>query len=212
MNEPFRLQILGSQDTSHLDADLLDEAGRLQVNPSTTYAAIPWDHLRLWTHQNAFYGLPTPELIECIREVIAGRSAIEVGAGNGCLGRALGIPLTDSKIQDRPEVAAYYHSIQQPTISYPSDVERLTAKAAVKKHRPKVIVGSWLTQFSDGSRPGSMFGIDEQWLLRRVKTYVMFGSIHIHQHKAIWPPTRIIQEPWMFSRAQDDSALFIWEP
>lgn len=207
---PLDFQVLATEDTSDLDALLLDDQGRHKVVPASTYAGIPRDKLRLWCHQHAIYGLPTPELIDMIRAIINGRSAIEIGSGAGCLGRTLGIPLTDNLCQTWPDVAAYYTITGQPVIRYPQDVEPLNAQDAIRKYRPKVVVASWVTQITDGTRPGSMYGVDEDALLAEVETYIVFGSIKNHGHKGICRiPHRVIQEPWMWSRAQD-TALFVW--
>lgn len=210
MSLPVFAERIAVQDVSDLDPLLLDEQGRLKVVPTTTLDRIPRDKLRLWCHLKAVYGLPTPELIEHVRQLIGGRPAIEIGTGAGCLGRALGLQLTDNLCQTWPDVAAYYLLTGQPTIRYPSDVENLDALAAVRKYRPKVVVASWITQITDGSRPGSMYGVDEEALLAEVETYVVFGSRRNHEHKVICQrPHRVVQEPWMRSRA-DDSALFVW--
>ena len=204
--------IMANQDTSNLDTLLLDANGLLKVVPASVYAGIPWDKLRLWTHKRAVYGLPTTELVEYLRRLIGGRRAIEIGSGNGCLGRSLGIPLTDNHLQTRPDVKVLYALQGQPCIEYPPDVEKLDALEAVHKYHPQVVIGSWITQYSDGSRPGSIFGIHEETLLDipGVEAYLMFGSIRNHEHKSICKrPHKVIQEIWMWSRA-DDSALFIW--
>ena len=205
-------QVLQHRDTSYLDNLLLDKQGRLKVVPSSTHQSIPWEDIRLWCHLHAVYGLPTTELVEYLGQLIDGRKAIEVGAGNGTLGRALDIPRTDSFIQLRPDVALFYLAQGQPLVEYGDDVECLDAIAAIKKHRPQVVIGSWVTQTSDGSRPGCMFGLDEEEILRQVETYVVFGSLRNHggEKKVInQHDHKVIQEPWMRSRAPD-SALFIW--
>lgn len=206
-------------DTSDLDRLLLDNEGQLKVVPSEVYASIkPWERLRLWTHLHAVYGLPTTELVEYIQGIIGGRTAIEIGSGNGALGRALEIPRTDNLCQTWPDVSLFYAMTGQPVIKYGKDVEKLEALEAVKKYCPQVIVASWVTQYSDGrnGRPGSMYGVNEAAMLDLpgVETYILFGSIRNHNHKDICRrPHRVIQEPWMWSRAHPDladTALFIW--
>lgn len=204
------VSILPHHDVRYLDPLLRDSAGVLQVVPASVYAGIPHQHLQIWTHLNACYGLPTTELVDFIQQVIHGRSAIEIGSGNGVLGKALGIPCTDLKAQEIPEVRALYIQMKQPTIRYGAHVEHLEALAAVRKYKPRVVVGSWVTQVSDGSRQGAVFGVDEEALLRQVETYILFGSLRNHGDKAICRrPHKVLQQPWMRSRA-DDAALFIW--
>lgn len=206
--------VLPEQQVDDLDTRLCDKHGRLKINSSAAYARVPWEKLRLWTHLRAFYGLPTPELVSCIKQIIGTRSALEIGAGNGCLGRALSIPMTDSHVQADPAIRLYYLSMGQPTVEYGADVEALDALEAVCKYKPQVVVGSWITQKSDGTRPGSFYGVDEEKLLDEVETYVVFGSLTNHGNpdvKAILSkPHKVLRAPWMWSRAKD-SALFIWD-
>src|ERR1035438_3683580 len=65
-------------------------------------------------------------------------------AGN--LGRFLNIPMTDAMIQRKPEIAAYYKMIGQPTINYPQEVDHLEAMDAVRRYHPWTVVASWVTQ------------------------------------------------------------------
>ena len=214
-----RTAILARRDVNYLDELLLDEQGRLRIVPSSVYEGLNWDELRLWMHHRAVYGLPTTELIEYLTGLIGDRTAIEIGAGNGCFGRALDIPMTDSFTQRDPEVAFLYQIQGQPTVDYGSDVEKLEALEAVKKYRPQVVFGSWVTQWSPGPHhPGSAWGIREDQLLELVETYIVFGSIRNHgtkdicarpHHVATNDPTSP-EVPWMWSRAKD-TALYIWE-
>ena len=105
-----------------LDKLFLDENQKLISHPASVFHNIPNEELRVWCHANSIYQLPTTELLEFISENITGK-AIEIGAGNGCIGRALGIPITDSCLQEKNiEVRDYYHRNLQPTIKYPDDV------------------------------------------------------------------------------------------
>ena len=114
--------------TTPVPPNLLDAAGSFRAISTAELDRIPAASLRLWCHLNARYGLPTVELVAWLHQFIAGRQAIEIGAGHGDLGRQLGIPTTDSRIQERPDVAAFYRSIGQPVIQYPSWIERLEAE------------------------------------------------------------------------------------
>lgn len=212
MSTGLHYNVLPNQDVSDLETLLLDEQGFLKMVPASVYTSIPWEKLRLWTHKHAVYGLPTVELVTYLQSIINGRKALEIGAGNGCLGRALGIPMTDNHLQEKPDIKALYALQGQPCIEYAPDVERLDAIEAVHRYHPQVVVASWVTQYSDGSRPGSVYGIHEETLLdiAGVETYLMFGSIRNHGFKSICGrPHKVIREPWMWSRA-DDTALYVW--
>ena len=203
--------LVPSKDVSYLDEILLDEQGRLRPVEAAQLAEVPLLDKQLWGHLNGVYGLPTVELVERIRALIAGRSAIEIGSGNGCLGRALGIPMTDSFMQEEPWCRAIYASMQQPTVRYGADVEKLDAAAALRKYRPEVVVGSWITQlYSPVSGGGNVAGVDELGLREAVKAYVMFGSVHVHNTKVLCSLEHTVyQEPYMHARTHDP-ALFVW--
>lgn len=190
-----------------------------RVLPAAIYRAVPWEEFRLWCHYRAFYGIPTTETIDWLRRYIKGRSAIEIGGASGVFGRALGIPSTDSFVQtDNEEAAVYYALSQQPVVSYGRDVEKLDAVQAVKKYRPQVVFGSWVTQYGLEGQ-GCMYGVREEQILARkhVKAYLVFGARASHRRKAIasQPPKgwrfRVETHPGFFSRAAGESVMFIWE-
>ncbi|MBO4499190.1 MAG: hypothetical protein J5732_02925 [Bacteroidaceae bacterium] len=89
------------------------------------------------------YTFPTQELIDFLRQEIDDdpayepHSAIEICAGTGWIGRALGIPITDSHIQERPDIRDTYIIQGAIPIIYPADVENLDALAAVRKYHPE---------------------------------------------------------------------------
>jgi len=87
---------------------LLDAQGQLRVVAAADLErSTPQARLRFGvTH--GIYGFLTQELVNWLDALIAGRSAIEIGAGHGQLAVALGIPATDNRQQDEPEVRAHY--------------------------------------------------------------------------------------------------------
>lgn len=141
---------------TRLDMQLRDPDGRIRVLPAADLRDTPQKVLRYWCHIHGVYGLPTVELVEYIRHIIGDRAAIEIGSGNGALGRALCIPRTDSRIQDNPEVAGFYRLTGQPRVEYGADIERYEALEAVEAYKPQVVVGSWITQrHAPGDKLGS---------------------------------------------------------
>jgi hypothetical protein len=155
-------------------------------------------------------------------DIIKGRSAIEVGSGNGCLGRALGIPTTDSMNQRWPDVAFHYAMTGQPTVAYGEDVEEIDAVEAVRKYDPQVVVGAWVTHWIDPNLPppeggGSVYGLREDLILDHpsVETYVVVGNEHIHRGKPIHDqPRDVVQGPMIWSRSsrRDLDCVFVWQP
>lgn len=214
------VSVLQHRDVSRLDAMLLDDKGRLRPVAAASLASVNHEDLRYWCHIHAVYGLPTFELIGWLKDRIAGRSAIEIGSGNGCLGRALGIPMTDSWLQATPEMRAYYALQGQRTITYGEDVERLEALEAVAKHKPQVVIGQWVTEWVDPNLPlppggGSVFGVKEAELLEQVETYILVGNSTIHGQKSLIRkhPPEMLRAPWIWSRSQYPTmnCILMWD-
>jgi len=201
---------------AELDAACLKD-GRLQAMPAAYYARWPQNDLSLWCCRRGFYCLPTLELIEFVQAQIGGDSAIEIGAGNGALGRALGVPLTDSFQQERPEVRELYvNQLGHATVPYGSDVEKLTALEAVEKYRPRVVVAAWVTHRFNRERPnlhGNMHGVDETKLLQKkcVRKYIFVGHERVHSTKPILQRRHETHAPPLYSRATSGrNVVWIW--
>ena len=207
------------RDITSLDRLFFDAAGRLTPVPAAALRDVDWLTLRIWCHYRGVYGIPTVELVEKLRELIGGRRAIEIGAGRGVFGRALGIPMTDSKAMERSDVRAVYAQMGQPVTPYGDDVEHLDAAAAVEKYAPEVVVGSWITQLISPvihgfNVPGSIYGVDECALVRRVGTYLLFGARRTHDAKFLFADpeveVEVLEDPNWFSRAGDDTRLYVF--
>lgn len=203
---------LSNADVNYLDEILLD-GERVKVLPAAELSELNPDHIRLWCHYRAVYLLPSAELVAWIQERIRGRRAIEIGSGNGCLGRALGIPMYDNFMQrDFKDVVLYYTLSRQPRISYGTDVQKRNANASVRMEKPQVVVGSWITHLyreSEHERGGNQYGVDELKLLEQVETYIHVGCAAVHQHKR-WTPTEVLRLSWLFGRGTD-RVIQIWE-
>ena len=199
-------------------AHLLDDNGYLKIFPAAFYDELDPVELRVFCHVFARYGLPTTELIEWLKRYIGDRSAIEIGAGCGDLGRALGIPMTDNFCQDWPDVKAMYLLSKQPTIQYGEAVERIDALDAAKKYKPDVIIGQWVTNWIDPNLPappggGSMYGIKEDLLLKECESYAVIGNRVVHGNKPILTKShQEFQFPFIKSRANDptQNVIYAW--
>lgn len=179
----------------------------------------PRDSVRVWCHENARYGLPTIETIDWLRQRIAGRSVIEIGAGAGDLCHHLGICGTDSKVQRNNALAIeFYERTHQPRIRYPGWVKEIDAVDAVRHYKPEVVVASWVTHWVDPSRPppndaGCMFGVREDQILDLGCEYIMIGNLAVHQHKPILAlPHEELILPFIRSRSArpELDRVFIW--
>ena len=193
-----------------------------KVVPAEVYHGFTQDELFLFCVQNGLYSLPTTELLDTlnslIMEVSPTRNAIEIGSGNGAIGRGLGITATDNFMQDNEHIRAHYEMLKQATVQYGSDVVRMDANEAVRKLRPDCVVGAWVTHVfnpMDPQRGGNQFGIDEEAILSSVKRYIVVGNGAVHSQKPIFEKmTRMIRGDFIFSKSiagVDQNAIYIWD-
>lgn len=179
--------------------------------------AIELNEVMVWCVQNGVYQVPTLELIDTLRKLIDGRSAVEICAGNGSVGRALGIPTTDSYVQEDPQLKAYHEAIGQPITVPGEDVERLEAMEAVRKYKPEVVLGTFVThKWNEGNKDGSVVGVDEPSILRfsSVKRYIVVGNTYTHRNKPVLRKQhQEIRGNYLVSRATDQSRnrIFVWD-
>ncbi len=117
-------RVLPNVNIEYLDAIFLDKTGRMKLLDAATICQYPYVHLWLWMQRRGRYGLPTRELVDFLKEKIAGRRVIEIGAGMGDLGFHLGVTMTDSHIQTLPEMRMLYKLQGAEPIAPPSDVEK----------------------------------------------------------------------------------------
>jgi len=79
-----------------------------------------------------FYSL---ELVKALAALVGGRPALEIAAGDGTLSRFLRERGADVRATDDQSWA---HAV-----TYPADVERLDAAAALARHRPRAVLCSF---------------------------------------------------------------------
>ncbi|MFN9470924.1 hypothetical protein [Acidovorax sp.] len=192
---------------------LLDAEGGLRVLPASDLKGTNAAERLMFGVRHGIYSIPTIELVEYLRERVAGRCAIEIGAGSGVLARALGIPATDNRQQEEPGLKAYYAQLGQPTVPYGEHVERLDASEAVTKYKPEVVIACWVTHRFDPAREsagGSSSGVDEAAIIAACDEYIFIGNEQVHAHKPIWELPHEKQTPaWLFSRAANGSPDFV---
>lgn len=210
-----KYSIVDTNNVTDISKYLLDANGRIILHKSEFYKKFNQDSLRHFCHQHARYGIPTVELIDCVKRIIGGRSAIEIGAGAGDFGYHLGIPMTDSKLQSDPKIRAMYDGAGQPTINYPSDVIRLEAIEAIYRYKPKVVVGSWITPYSPKQTNfrSSPYGVKMEKILNLVETFVLVGNLDIHGCIPIRSRFHeVVQGDWLVSRAscQSNNCIMVW--
>lgn len=211
------LSYLPKLNIAHVEKELLSN-GMLNVVKNSVYDLFSADEIKLFAHKHGIYCLPTVELAEWLLNNFDLTKAIEIGAGHGALSRYLGISATDSKMTDRPEIKFFYEKVlKQPTIKYPKDIIGLNAIEAVKKYKPEIVIGCWVTHLykeEEPEREGNALGIDEEWLLDHVKKYIVVGNTTVHSKKKILErPHKEYKFPWLRSRSKypEKNIIYVWE-
>jgi hypothetical protein len=196
-----------------MEATFFNNAGHFVMTDSIVLSYYRSNHpndLRAFCHYHGMYNLPTDELIAWLKAQIGDQKAIEIGCGNGAIGRALGIPFTDAKIQDLPAVQLQYALMQQPCIKYPDDVEKLDGHAAIKKYKPDVVIGSWITAKNNGN----MYGVSEEKILNSCKTYIHIGNEGVKPHHEKFILNRkheTYKFDWLFGRGdKEKNVIWVW--
>jgi len=209
----MRAETIAITNIDYLDEKLMKD-GELVPVSSEYLKTVPQNDIALWCYRNGVYCLPTTELIDWLKERIEGKVAVEIGSGNGAIGRALGIRMTDKKTMAIPEIASYYKALGQPVTKYPEDVETIDAIGAIKKYRPDVVIGAWITQlWKKGEDQGSVYGVDDELLIRSVKEYIHIGNSTIHGKKRAYKIPHVNHSlPFLYSRsmAADKNHITIW--
>lgn len=210
---PMDTFALNPEKTRDITPDALDEHGRLRVLPAAYWATTTPDERALFGHRHGLYSFPTVELVEYLRALTGGRSAIEIGAGHGVLAEALDIPATDNRMQEKEPYRTTYALTGQPTVPYGPNVADCHASRAVRQHKPDVVIGCWVTHKYNPARHeagGNEIGIDEEDILRNCDTYVVVGNEYVHWGKKIWErPHQIEYPPFVYSRSRNGTREFI---
>lgn len=195
---------------------VLDGDGRFRILPASFWKSTSVNERALFGHRTGIYAFPTVELVERLREIIAGRLAIEIGAGNGVLSQALGITATDSFQQTTEERQEIYQNNGFATVPYGPNVQKLDARQAVRVLRPKVVVACWVTHEFDRNKPwlsGNEGGVDEVDVLAHCEQYVFVGNSNPktkHTSKPIWRVEHTVERhPYLFSRSRSPERDFI---
>lgn len=196
---------------SALENEFLGPSGVLRIRPFVDWAKYNYQEHINFLHAYAIYCLPTRELVDFISANII-NPAIEIGAGHGALALELGIPATDSKMQSRPEVQAYYSALGQVPINYPGFVEELDAEEAIERYKPRTVVGTFITHKYNGI-DGNALGVEEENILQNVERYILVGNLDTHRTKPILRRSHAdYYFPEIVTRSvnQKNNRVFIW--
>ena len=167
------------------------------------------------------YTFPTVELTDWLRSEIDDdpelepHSAIEICAGTGWIGRTLGIPTTDSRMQERDDVRELYRRQNAVPIAYPKDVEKLDAIEAIRKYEPEYVIASYCTHLygTGSSKAGSSLGVDTRWVRSHCRRFYHIGNDDIHGRDPIMRmPHKRLQFDWLVTRGDSSKArIYVWE-
>ncbi len=196
-----------------ISAEVLGGDGRLRVLPAAYWAGTTMQERALFGHRHGVYGFPTVELVDHLAGVIGDRTAIEIGAGHGVLAEALGIVATDSHQQAKSPYREHYARIGHPPVRYGPNVVDCHASRAVRRYRPQVVIGCWVTWKYDRARHdagGNEAGVDELDVLRHCETYVMVGDEVNHAGSRLWSlPHQVQYPPFVYSRSSSGAREFV---
>lgn len=157
-----------------------------------TVQLLHMEKFNIFVLKHAIYGMPNAETIKFLEDEIGEDKslAMEICAGNGWFSKLLGIRAVDNYIQQRNSVIKeFYINGGQPPIKYVNDhVEEIDAMEGIKKYRPKIVFGSYITDKKIDStlKGGSVFSIqDWEMFYYGVEKYIVLCSEGTHDDKKI---------------------------
>lgn len=200
---------------------MIDDNEVIHPIPSSEALKYGIDNLNYIMYSMGLYTFPTIELIDWLKEQITDDpdlypDAIEIGAGTGWIGYHLEIPATDLKLQNRPDIKAYYETMKQPTIIYPDFVKQLSAVEAINEYQPEFVIGSYIThKYKQGShkKGGNMYGVDTSWVINHCHKFFHIGNLNVHKNDpSMKRKHQELSFPWLITRGDISKArIFIWE-
>lgn len=212
----MQTRLIENIDATYLDRLLLDDRGLPKAVRAQALLRIREDHRLAWAKQRGVYQFVTTELLDFLREIIGDRTALEICAGLGGIGRNLGIPMTDAAVHLNEMAQNLYGLLREVAIDPPDDIDRLEASDAVRKYKPQVVIGAYASQTSAYSlvmphAPSSLYGVYDLDILANCETYVLIGNAKTHADRlAFYLRPKWIYEPWLITRSFDQTQNRIW--
>lgn len=206
-------KLIVKHDISKLEGAVFKD-GKFQILPFEFWQKFTPEQIQLFCLKYAFYGVPTTDLIEWLKPRIEDKKTIEIGAGNGILAKALNIKAFDNYQQNMPRYTLIYDLTQQPRIKYGANVIEMEANMAVKKTRPKIVIGSWITERYDPlfhEYGGNEIGPWQRDIIKRVETYYLIGNTDVHNNPKVMDLRPIIHQIPLVSRAHNPENNVIFE-
>lgn len=200
-----------------LESILLDKDGLLKPVSYSTLKNFQQNDISYFCWKYGIYQIPTIELIDWLTDEINGRFAIEIGAGNGSIGTALNIPITDNRLQERPDIIQHYKQMNQPVITYHPNTINLEGNDAVDELKPQVVIASWVTQlWTSDVQSGNYWGVDEEKIIESesVEQYIHIGNNLTHANKKVLQKYNFkkIKFDWLVSRSlsKDENIIYTY--
>lgn len=164
---------------------------------------ISHNHLKWWMSQRGVFCIITHELCDMIYNIIDGDTdkTLEICAGYGTLGRELGVKMIDSHVHANKESDVYKSAKEngQALIQYPDDVEKLSCRAAMKKYKPRYVIGCWATQsFADFDKIkrkskvhqsnliGNEHGVNKERVAMNCRKLILASNMNIHNDRILY--------------------------
>lgn len=204
-----------STSTENIRKTVMD--GReMKILPASVWESFSWSEVRMLLHETGTYVVPTEELVDYLDKLIGLEDTIEICAGNGFIGRELGIPVTDSyQQQDDAGTVMLYQLAGQPCIKYPKDVIKLEANKAVDRFRPHTVLACYAThKWRYDTMSGNDKGVDFQRLLRKVHRLILVGNTEVHKDNPLMAlPHEEVILPGLITRSAhpETNRIFIWK-
>lgn len=211
-----RVGVLDSNISTENIRKVVMDGKDMRILPASVWQSFPWEEVRMLLHELGVYVVPTEELIDFLDKLIGDNSAIEICAGNGFIGRELGIPVTDSyQQQDDMTTKMYYQTFGQPTIRYPKDVIKLEANKAVDRFRPHTVLACYAThKWRYDTMSGNDKGVDFNRMMRRIHRLILVGNTEVHKDNPLMAlPHEEIVLPGLITRSvhPETNRVFVWK-
>jgi hypothetical protein len=152
-----------------MDQILLGEDGYLQILPEEVYEQFTQSELAHWAVSMGYWIYPTQELIDAITSIME-FPGLEICAGTGILGRALGIKSIDLKLSKYKFYRDLFRNNNMAEPNYGPWVVEGEAGKTIKDDKPTTVVGSYVISRGGERAP---WGINEDILLNCVKQVIL---------------------------------------
>lgn len=127
----------------------------------------------------------------------------------------MGIPTTDSRMQELDDIRELYRRQGAVPIVYPMDIEPLDALSAIRKYEPEYVIASYCTHLygTGGAKAGSSMGVDTRWVRSHCRRFYHIGNDDIHSRDPLMKmPHKRLSFDWLVTRGDSSKArIYVWE-